>query len=88
MTASAQEARKRLSSPQPAYPEIARQMNLSGVVRIELLVGADGIIKQSRVLGGHPILADSALTALKDWKYERSKSESTVEVEFKFNRFQ
>ena len=83
--ASGQELRKRLSSPQPIYPELARRMNLSGAVKIELTVGADGEIKESKVLGGHPLLADAALRALRDWKYEKANSESKVEVEFKFH---
>ncbi|MEQ1474197.1 MAG: TonB family protein [Candidatus Acidiferrum sp.] len=82
---SGQELRKRLSSPQPIYPELARRMNLSGAVKIELTISADGEIKESKVLGGHPLLADAALRALRDWKYEKAKSESKIEVEFKFH---
>jgi TonB family protein len=84
-TASGEEARKRLSSPQPSYPELARRMGLSGVVKIELTVGADGEIKKSRVVGGHPLFAEAALAAVRDWKYERGTSECTIEVEFKFH---
>jgi protein TonB len=84
-TAAGQEGRKRISSPQPAFPEIARRMNLSGVVKIELTVGEDGLIKQAKVIGGHPIFADAALLALRNWKYERANSETKVEVEFKFH---
>ena len=83
-TASGQETRKRLESPQPTYSELARRMNLSGVVKIELVVGADGEIKQARILGGHPVLAEAALTALRYWKYEPAKSETRLQVEFKF----
>lgn len=79
-----QEARKILSNPQPAYPELARRMSLEGVVKVELIVGADGEIKDSKVLGGHPILVDATLKALRNWKYERAHSESKVQVEFKF----
>lgn len=82
---SGQEIRKRISSPQPIYPELARRINLSGVVKIELIVGPDGEIKESKVLGGHPLLADAALTTLRNWKYERSKTETKLEVEFKFH---
>ena len=79
-----QEARKILSNPQPAYPELARRMNLSGVVKVELVVGADGEIKESKILGGHPILVDATLKALRNWRYERAKSDSRVQLEFKF----
>ncbi len=85
LTASGQETRKRLASPQPSYPELARRMGLSGVVKIELLIGADGEIRESKVIGGHPLLADAVLKALRDWKYERAKSDTKLEVEFKFH---
>ena len=85
LRSSAQEDRKRLSSPQPQYPELARRMNLSGVVKIEVVVGANGEIKESKVLGGHPLLAEAALKALRDWKFERANSESKIQVEFKFH---
>jgi protein TonB len=84
-TASGEETRKKLSSPQPIYPELARRMGLSGMVKIELTIGADGEIKQAKVIGGHPIFADAALLALRNWKYERANSETKVEVEFKFH---
>jgi TonB family protein len=81
---SGQEARKILSNPQPAYPELARRMNLTGVVKVELTVGAGGEIKESKILGGHPILVDATLKALRSWRYERAKSDSKVQLEFKF----
>jgi TonB family protein len=79
-----QEARKALSSPQPIYPEIARRLNLSGVVKIEVVIGTDGQIKDTRVVGGHPLLVDAALKALRSWKYERASSETKIQLEFKF----
>lgn len=79
-----QEARKILFNPQPAYPELARRMSLEGVVKVELIVGADGEVKDSKVLGGHPILVDATLKALRNWKYERAHTESKIQLEFKF----
>ena len=84
LTSFAQEARKILSNPQPVYPELARRMSLEGVVKVELVVGADGEVKESKVLGGHPILVDAALKALRNWRYERTHTESKIQVEFKF----
>jgi len=86
LQATGQEARKALSKPAPSYPEIAKRMNLTGVVKIELVVGTDGGIKDTKVIGGHPILVEAALKALRDWKYERASSETTIQLEFKFQR--
>jgi TonB family protein len=82
---SAQEGRKVLENPVPTYPVIAKNLNLSGVVKIEVLIGADGAVKEATVLGGHPLLADAALAAVRNWKYERAKSESKLVVQFRFH---
>lgn len=44
----------------PQYPELAKKLNLSGVVKIELTIGADGKVKRAHVVGGHPVLAPEA----------------------------
>jgi TonB family protein len=81
----AQEERKKISMPAPSYPHLARQLNLSGVVKIKAVVSADGEVKETEVVGGHPLLADSALNALKHWRYAPAKTETTVVVEFRFH---
>ena len=85
VTAKPQEVRKTIAHPAPVYPEMARRMQLAGVVKIEVLVGPDGKIKDSKVIGGHPLLADAAVAALRDWKYVRANSETKEQVEFKFH---
>jgi len=50
----AQETRKALNNPTPAYPETARQFRLRGVVKVQVLIAADGQIKDVKVMGGHP----------------------------------
>jgi protein TonB len=78
------DTRKPVANPNPEYPEIARRMNLSGTVRVELVIAADGTIKSAKVLGGHPVLADAVQRALKRWKYAPAATETTIEVDFKF----
>jgi len=85
LQACGQEARKAVSRPSPSYPEIAKKLHLAGVVKIEVIVGTDGKIKDTKVLGGHPLLVEAALEALHDWKYEKASSESKIQLEFKFN---
>ena len=79
-----QEARKAISKPTPRYPEIAKRMNLVGTVKVEILVGPDGKIKSTNVVGGHPILIDAILVALKEWKYEPAKTETAITLTFDF----
>ena len=84
LPATAQEARKALLKPAPVYPEVARRLNLTGAVKIEVVIGTDGGIKDTKVIGGHPLLVEAALKAVRDWKYERAGAESKLELEFKF----
>jgi protein TonB len=80
----AQQGRRPVSNPQPEFPEVAKKMNLSGVVKIEIVIGADGQIKDSKVVGGHPVLIDSVQKALKKWKYAPASSETKELLEFRF----
>ena len=84
MTVFAQQTRKAISSPQPEYPELARKMNLTGVVKVTVVIGADGVIKDVQVQGGHPVLVESVEKALKKWKYAPGSAESKAQMEFKF----
>ena len=38
----------------PASPELARAMNVRGIVRLEVLVAPNGTVKSVKVIGGHP----------------------------------
>jgi TonB family protein len=84
VSSSAQEARKAISKPSPRYPEIAKQLKLVGTVKVEIIVGPDGKVKSTNVVGGHPILVDATLSALKEWKYEPAKTETVATLTFDF----
>ena len=68
----------------PQYPFMARQMSLSGTVRLEAVVRVDGEVKTILVEGGHPILVQSALHAVRAWKWQKSDHETTELLEFSF----
>lgn len=69
----------------PDYPEIARRMNIHGVVRLEALVRPNGTVKSTRVLGGNPVLANAATTAVEKWKFEPAQYETTEVVQLVFD---
>ena len=69
----------------PVYPQIARSMNLSGTVKLEVLVQANGSVKSAQVKGGNPLLAQSAQSAIREWKWEKTDHDSTEQVEFHFS---
>lgn len=78
-------ARKVKTKVPPSYPELARRMNIRGTVKVLVVVSRDGTVKDSRVVGGNPILVNSAVDALKKWKFEPATEESTGVVEFRFD---
>jgi TonB family protein len=77
--------RKTRSKVSPSYPELARRMNVSGKVKIEVVIAPDGHVKSTRVIGGHPLLVQACQDAVKEWKFTAAPEESTQVVEFEFN---
>ena len=69
----------------PDYPALARQMNITGKVKIEVTVAPDGHVKATRSVGGSPLLLDAATRAVKNWKFEAGPKETTEIVEFDFS---
>jgi len=53
----------------PAYPPLARNARVEGVVVLEGTVNVSGVVENIRVVEGHPLLIDEALRAVKKWKY-------------------
>lgn len=80
-----QEGTRRLErSVVPEYPEIAGRMNLIGIVQVEALVNPDGTVREVRVVGGHPLLAEALVRAVKQWKYQPAPKETAEPVKFSF----
>jgi TonB family protein len=80
--------RRAKSKVQPMYPELARKMNLSGTVKVEVVVAPNGTVKDAKVVGGHPVLANAALDAVRKWRFEPAAAESSGVVDFKFEPHQ
>lgn len=68
----------------PDYPAVARQMSITGKVKLEAVVEPDGHVKSTRAVGGSPLLVESAEKALKNWKFEPGPKETTEIIEFDF----
>ena len=81
----AQVARKAITNPAPPYREVAKKFRLTGIVKVQVVIAADGHIKSVRPIGGHPVLVDSVKETLKDWKYAPAGSETTTVLEFDFH---
>jgi periplasmic protein TonB len=67
---------------QPLYPPLARQARIQGQVVLRAVISRSGAIENLQVLTGHPMLVQSAIDAVKQWRYRPySLNGEAVEVE-------
>lgn len=77
-------ARRVKTKVDPSYPDIARRMGISGTVRLAVVIAPNGTVKTTTAVGGHPVLLNAAIDAVKKWKFEPASAESTGTIEIKF----
>jgi TonB family protein len=77
--------RKLVTSVEPKYPETLQRLGIGGTVRLALTVAPKGNVENVALLGGNPILAESAIVAVKQWIYAVGRSRSTLEVSVPFD---
>jgi len=68
----------------PFYPELAKRMKISGVVRMEATVDADGKVTSVKTLEGNRMLTQAAEDAVHKWKFATGEGVETVSVEVNF----
>jgi TonB family protein len=76
--------RRVVSRIAPFYPEMAKRMRLGGVVKLEVVVRANGTVKSTKALGGSPVLIQSATAAVQKWRFEAAPEETTEAVQIVF----
>ena len=76
--------RRARSKVEPVYPDLARKMNITGTVKVAVVVAPNGSVKDAKVVGGHPVLANAALEAVRKRRFEPAAVESSGVVDFKF----
>ena len=64
------QAAKLLRQAKPVYPPLARSARISGIVRLEAVIGRNGTIESLHVMSGHPLLVPAALEAVRQWIYQ------------------
>lgn len=80
-----------LNRPRPNYTELARQNKVQGVVRVQVLVGTDGLVKQVRIIGAGLTdgLNEEAIRAASQMRFQPATRSGqavahwvTIEIEF------
>jgi TonB family protein len=80
-----QQARKLVLKVNPAYPDLARRMHLSGVVKLRITIAPNGSVKLVEPVGGNPVLLKAAQDAVSNWKYAPAPEETWEVVELRFD---
>jgi TonB family protein len=79
--------RKVIARVQPAYPRLMKEAHIGGVVRLNATVRANGKVTKIVILGGNPILAESAMQAVMQWRFAAGGSQTNEEVTLDFNPY-
>jgi periplasmic protein TonB len=54
---------------QPVYPPLAMQIRREGRVELHAIIATDGTIQSLEVVNGDPLFIQSALAAVREWRY-------------------
>jgi TonB family protein len=82
---SKEEDRKVVRKIDPTYPAMAKQMNISGTVKVLAVVAQDGSVKRVEPVGGSPLLIQASEEAIKRWKFAPAAAESNELIELHFH---
>lgn len=55
---------------EPIYPIIGRQLGREGRVELRAIIATDGSIQALEVISGDPLFIQSALAAVREWRYQ------------------
>jgi TonB family protein len=80
-------SRKLVTRVDPVYPATLQANHIGGIVRLEIVIAANGDVESVQVLGGNPILGESASIAVRKWVYAPgTKTKTEVSIPFDPNR--
>jgi TonB family protein len=79
--------RRLITRVEPEYPDALKRLNIGGTVRLQLTIGPKGNVEAVEVLGGNPILGESAAAAARQWVYSASHSRTIEELIIPFGSY-
>lgn len=77
--------RRVVTRVEPTYPETLKRLYIGGAVRVQVLIAPNGSVEGTELLGGNPILGQSAMKAIKQWKYVPAKAQEKIVVRLEFD---
>ena len=67
------------------YPKALKDKAIQGDVRLKVHIKPSGDVRDTELLGGNPILAESAQKSVSKWKFSSASAESSVEIVVHFD---
>jgi TonB family protein len=77
--------RKIVKKVAPEYPKILRERGIGGAVRLKVTIEPNGEVSSVETLGGNAILAEQAVSAVKQWRYAPAQKATVTEVRINFD---
>ena len=77
--------RKLITRVEPDYPDALKKLYIGGVVRVEVKIAPNGTVKSTKLLGGSPILGQSTMKAIMQWKYAPAPTDETLTIKIEFD---
>jgi TonB family protein len=68
----------------PAYPDLAKRAGISGTVKLIVVIGPNGSVKSTEIVGGNPVLITPAKAAVMNWKFSPGSHETKKLIELRF----
>jgi TonB family protein len=81
---SASETRAIKQRVPPIYPELAKRMKITGEVKVDATVDADGKVTDAKAVSGSRVLCMAAEDAVRKWKFAAGPGVAHVDVSVKF----
>jgi TonB family protein len=69
----------------PVYPSNALHTGVQGTVEVEVTIGTDGTVVDSRVIRSIPMLDDAALAAVQQWRFRPPSRPVVTTIELTFS---
>jgi protein TonB len=68
-TSELQQMAQLIRRVEPVYPPLARQIQREGKVELHAIISPSGTIESLEVISGDPLFIQSALSAVREWRY-------------------
>jgi TonB family protein len=77
--------RRLITRVEPVYPRELQSKHIGGTVRLRVTIAPNGSVESTELLGGNPILGESAAAAVKRWVYAAGPSRTKTEIVVPFD---